>query len=335
MTRMAKLDRLLSLVYLLSETSEGLTLDDMAAALAVNRRTAERMRNVIGLHFDLEERQDFGRKRFRILGSLRRVYTRPTPEELAALQAEVDARLFEQSPRGPLLLSLIAKIKSALDEREKLRLAPDLELLARAHRMMVAAGPTAVSDPAVLATVQHAILAGACVEFSYVREEGEEPQWRRVIPYGVAFGPLTYLVGKLPPREGRPEFDPVLFRFDRMSDVRLSETLGSAPDNFDLEEWLAESFGIWRDDKHAVSLRILPHAAARARLWRFHRSQTMEALPDGGLRVRFEAGGLREMAEHLFSWAGDLVIEEPIELRRVMTERLRLAAGMTGLELMR
>lgn len=35
--RMAKLDRVLRLVHLLSESSEGLTLDEMAEALNVNR----------------------------------------------------------------------------------------------------------------------------------------------------------------------------------------------------------------------------------------------------------------------------------------------------------
>jgi hypothetical protein len=48
--RMAKLDRLLALINALSETTEGLTLDDMAARLIVNRRTAERMRDIFARH---------------------------------------------------------------------------------------------------------------------------------------------------------------------------------------------------------------------------------------------------------------------------------------------
>jgi proteasome accessory factor B len=327
MTRMAKLDRLLSLVHALSETTEGLTLDEMAGIVGVNRRTAERMRDVIALHFDLDEQVDGTRKRFRILGSLRRVYTRPTPEELAALQAEADARLIDGSPRAALLASLLAKVKGALDDREKRRLDPDLELLARANRKMVLAGPSAHTDPATLATIQHAILSGACVEFDYARDDGE-PQWRRVIPFGVAFGPLTYLVGKMPPREGKPELEPVLFRLDRMLDVHLSETPGCAPEDFDLDAWLSQSFGIWRDGTHEVCLRILPHAAPRARSWRFHRSQTVEVLDDGALRIRFAAGGLREMAEHLFTWAGDLVIEEPQVLKHAVRERLDAASTL-------
>lgn len=44
--RMAKLDRLLALVHALSETTEGLTLDEMAGRPGVNRRTAERMHDI-------------------------------------------------------------------------------------------------------------------------------------------------------------------------------------------------------------------------------------------------------------------------------------------------
>ena len=52
--RKAPLDRFLRLVLRLSETSEGLTLDEMAETLGQGRRSAERARDVILLHFDLE-----------------------------------------------------------------------------------------------------------------------------------------------------------------------------------------------------------------------------------------------------------------------------------------
>ena len=89
--RMAKLDRLLALVHALSDTTEGLTLDEMAGRLDVNRRTAERMRDVIARHFDLDEIADDRRKRFLIRDSLRRAYTRPTAAEVAALRGPVQA----------------------------------------------------------------------------------------------------------------------------------------------------------------------------------------------------------------------------------------------------
>lgn len=229
MDRMAKLDRLLALVHALSETTEGLTLDEMAERLGVNRRTAERMRDIIAGHFDLDEVADDRRKRFLIRDSLRRVYTRPTPAEVAALQAEVDGqRAAGKTARAGQLASLLAKVKGALDDREKRRIDPDLDALARLQRTLVTAGPIARVAPEAVTIVQSAILAGCCVEFHYATDDRPEPRWRRVIPYGL-HGPLTYLLGKMPGRDDQP----VYFRLDRMTEPKLSETLGCAPDEWD------------------------------------------------------------------------------------------------------
>mgnify|MGYP005854169797 CR=1 FL=1 len=70
MARNAKLDRLLTLVKVLGESAEGLTLDEMAELIGANRRTAERLRDLILVHFDLEESVDDRHKRFRIPGAL-------------------------------------------------------------------------------------------------------------------------------------------------------------------------------------------------------------------------------------------------------------------------
>ena len=325
--RMGKLDRILMLVHALADSSDGLTLDEMGELLGVNRRTAERMRDIIARHFDLDEFMDDRRKRFRIRDSLRRVFTRPTAAEVAALQAEVVGRRDAgQEVRARELSGLLAKVKGAFDDREKRRIEPDLDALTGLQRTMVGAGPVASVAPETIAAVQQAILAGCCIEFDYASDERPDARWRRVIPYGLVHGPLTYLVGKMPDRDDQP----VYYRLDRMMNVRVSDTLGCVPDDWSLDEWLGESFGVWRDEKQDVALRILPHAAARARQWRFHRTQQTEDLPDGGTRISFTSGGLRELAEHLFTWAGDLVIESPPSLIAMMRERLAAAEGMMG-----
>src|SRR5690606_32531008 len=109
--RMAKLDRVLSLVTALNDAGEGLTLDEMAELLGVNRRTAERLRAIVAEHFDLDEWVEDRRKRFRIRDSLRRVYTRPTAIELAALQAAAETARREGAAQAPMLENLLAKIK--------------------------------------------------------------------------------------------------------------------------------------------------------------------------------------------------------------------------------
>lgn len=118
---MEKLDRAIRLIHLLCESAEGLTLNEMAHELGVNRRTAERMRDIVALHFDLEDVADGRTKRFRIREGLRRVYTRPSAAEVAALQAEVAARRREQAPQADLLEALLTKVRSAFDMRVRAR----------------------------------------------------------------------------------------------------------------------------------------------------------------------------------------------------------------------
>lgn len=320
--RMGKLDRAIRLVHLLCESAEGLTLDEMADALAVNRRTAERLRDVIMIHFDLEDIVEGRTKRFRIREGLRRVYARPTAAEIAALQAETDARLREGAPQAALLMTLLHKVRASLDAREKTRLEPDLDALARLQRTRVPAGPAVSGSDAAMSAIQQAIMIGVGIEFDYQPEGASEAKWRRVIPYGLIHGPVTYLIGKMPGRDAGP----VPYRIDRMSQVRLGNTPHPVPDDWDLDAWLAQSFGVWREEDHAIVLRVLPSAVPRARAWRFHPAQEFEADGDE-LLVRFRAGGLREIAEHLFTWGGDVRIEAPEELRDVMRERVLLALG--------
>ena len=138
---------------------------------------------------------------------------------------------------------------------------------------------------------------------------------------------MTYLLGKMP-GDSR---EPVYYRFDRIVDPKLSDKLGCAPDDWDIDDWLAKSFAIWRDDElQNIVLRVHPAAADRAQNWRFHRSQQIEKLDEGGLRIAFSAGGMRELADHLFSWGGDLVIESPPILIETLRTRIEAAQNMIG-----
>lgn len=151
------------------------------------------------------------------------------------------------------------------------------------------------------------------------RRSKAEPKWRRVIPYGIIHGPISYLLGGLPASDEPP----AVYRLDRMTDVRARRAR-RAPAERDLDEWMSGNFGIWREDTYDVVLRVAPDGVERASSWCFHPRQTVEADKDG-LVVRFRAGGLREMAEHLFTWGGLGVIEGPDELREEMDQRLRAA----------
>jgi predicted DNA-binding transcriptional regulator YafY len=323
--RKAPFDRLLCLVRSLSETTDGLTLDEMAEVLGQGRRSAERARDVIALNFDLDEISDGPRKRFRIADGLRRHYTRPSAEELAALGAEVEALRSGESLRFQQLQSLLSKVQASFDDREKRRIEPDLEELLKHLRAFSGPGPVAIVDPVVTRAALDAIMSGQCLEFDYQAPGAEAPKWRRIACAGLLNGPVSYAVGFMPGRE-----QAAVFRLDRMSNARLSGEMSALPDGFNLDDWLADGFGIWREQPRDIVLRVFADSAARARHWRFHPRQLVSEQPDGSLVISFRAGGLREIADHLFQWAGGLEIVSPEELRDEMKDRLELAWSVIG-----
>ena len=324
--RKSSVDRTLTLVRALADSVEGLTLDEMAEEIGQKRRSAERLRDIIAMHFEINIREDGRKKRFRIRDSLRRHYTRPNAQELAALQSEADAAIKGGSPRAALLDPLLVKLRASLDDAEKHRIDPDFSELSRLQRTLVAPGPFAPVAEDTLTTVMQAIMAGQCLEFQYHAQTMEKPQWRRIAPCGLLHASVSYLVGTFPDHE----WAPITYRLDRMSDVEISDVPNELPESFSLDDWLAKSFGIWRGASHDISLRIFAASATRALGWRFHPKQTVDLLNDGSVRITFSCGGLRELAEHLFTWAGELEIEGPDELKAVMAERLDAARIMIG-----
>jgi len=289
----------------------------MAEAIGANRRTAERLRDIILVHFDLEETQEDRFKRFRIPGAIASSFTQANVAEIAALQSAANAARRAGSVQAGLLDSLLGKVQAGLKREVKSRMAPDLDPLVRLQRHYVPAGPSLDHEPEAVAQIQGAMMAGQCLEFEYRPDGAAEAKWRRVVPVGLIHGPATYLVGKFPARD----LPPVPFRLDRMCDVRISNEPGCAAEDWDLDAWMGQSFGIWREDGHDVILRVGGAAVERARNWRFHRDQRAEH--DGEeLVISFHSGGLREIAEHLFTWGGDVRIEAPEELRVIMRDRL-------------
>lgn len=319
--RHEKAGRLLELARLLASSAEGLTLDEMAERLGVGRRTAERMRDAVWEVFpQLEIVDDPPTRRFRIPSGLDGLFQAPTAEELAALAAAGD--LFENQGaqgRAQALRSLERKVLSATRAAARRKLAPDLEALLQAETVAVTAGPRPFEDEVVLQGVREALKGLSTLRFRY--EGGSSPgRVREVTPYGILFGRSNYLVAAEDPKVG-----PRNWRLDRIFDVEVTGRPGERPEDFSLQAYADESFGIYQDDTHDVVLRILPAGAEDALRWRFHARQTVEAQPDGSVIVRFRSSGMRELAWHLFTWGDKVEIVAPDALHEMMLGELEAA----------
>jgi predicted DNA-binding transcriptional regulator YafY len=319
--RHQKARTLVDLARRLAGSAEGLTLDEMAQAAGVDRRTAERMRDRLWELFpQMEAVADPPTKRFRIPAGLDGFLQAPTADELAALATAASEReAAGGGQRAAALRSLEVKILAALKARVRHRLAPDLEALLQAEAVAVQAGPRPFEDEAVLGAVREAVKAGRVLRFVY--QGGSAPgRMREVTPYGLLFARSNYLVAS----EGGAEAVRT-WRLDRMEGVAPGERAGARPADFSLQAFADRSFGIYQEAPEEVVLRFAPAAAASARRWRFHVGQEVEERPDGGVEVRFRASGMRELAWHLFSWGADVAILKPQRLRAILLHQIETA----------
>ena len=323
--RQEKAGKLLDLARRLAASAEGLTLDEMAAATGAGRRTAERLRDALAMLFpQMEELTEGLVKRYRIPGGLDGVFQTPTAEELLELnKAAASLRAGGAERRAQTLERLEHKVRSAMRSQALRRMVPDLEALVRAETIAVQAGPRPFEDEAVIAAIRMALMAMKAIRFRYLG--GSRPgALRTVTPYGLMFGRANYLVAA---EQGSPDSnEPRNWRLDRIKELVVVDQASAAPEAFSLNDYASRSFGIYQDEARDVVLLVTPAGAEDALGWRFHPTQTVEAQPDGSVRVQFRASGMLELTWHLFTWGDKIEVLEPAELRETLLEQLRQAS---------
>jgi predicted DNA-binding transcriptional regulator YafY len=92
---------------------------------------------------------------------------------------------------------------------------------------------------------------------------------------------------------------------------------------FSLRAFSERAFGVYQEPPQDIVWRFTLEAAPSARNYEFHPTQQLEQQPDGGLIVRFHAGGLLEMCWHLYTWGDAVTVLAPPELKRKMAGAAR------------
>ncbi len=316
--RYAPAERLLSLARHLAATRTGLTLDEMAAELAVGRRTAERLRDSLASVFPQMESWDDAQRvrRWRLPGSALVGVIEPRAEAVAAIETaarEIAGR--GEAERAGLLREAAVTLRALMRPGALRRAEPDIAALMEAEGIAMRPGPRPVIAAGVLGSLRRAILGMQLVVMRYAAPGAEEPAIRILCCYGILYGGRGWLVGHV---ENRPDLR--LWRLDRIISVDLLDRGFQRREEFSLAGYAAQSFGVFQEEPADVVLRFAPQAAADAAGWVFHPSQSTTVAPDGALIVRFRAGGLLEMCWHLFTWGPAVTVEQPVALR------MRLAA---------
>ena len=109
----------------------------------------------------------------------------------------------------------------------------------------------------------------------------------------------------------------------RVRKVERTGTRFKKPEKFSLEKRLRDSFGVHSGrDRFNIRIRFNDFAADYIREKKWHASQKLTELKDGGVELRLQLSSLVEIKRWILSWGGSAFVIEPPEL----AESVRSAA---------
>ncbi|MEX2140459.1 MAG: WYL domain-containing protein [Pirellulales bacterium] len=106
------------------------------------------------------------------------------------------------------------------------------------------------------------------------------------------------------------------FKVDRLDEIEVGKLPFQMPDDFNLQEHLRGSFGIFHGTGDvAVKVRFFPPVARYVLEGRWHASQKLQSQRDGSVLAEFRLSATEEIKRWLLSFGGNAEVLEPDELR--------------------
>jgi len=331
--RYEKSERLLRLCLMMSGSHIGISLGQIMQEFEVSRKTAERMRDAaVRLLPNITERtEETGVKYWRSTETPR-VMIEIDPQEIVELRLAAD--VLTASNRGQsatTLRNLANKLGAGQPEKWLRRAEPDIEMLLENEGLAHRVGPRVHIVDDTFKVIRRAILATRVLRLHYSSRLNRGEREHLVEPYGLLYGSRPYLIGKVYGKE-----DLRHFRLQGISAIALSDQSFVRDPGFDLTNYRRQFFGSFREMAFDCVWRFSPAAAEDAAEYTFHPDQTTERDGDGGLLVRFRAGGALEMSWHLQTWGDAVEVIEPADFwqraaaSRSVLVRDAIAARTTG-----
>ncbi len=308
------------MLKMLASHGPGVTIAELATEFHVSVKTVRRDLDVLRLAgFPLEETTGpFNRKSWRLEPTAARFDLAFRYDEALALSI---AQRFLEPLAGTYFGDAVQRAF------RKIRASVGRNVLRYLDKMTGAMHQTTrgVSDYSRKAEIIDDLLVGiedqTEVLITYQSMQATEPVTYGIHPYGLTYhrGSL-YLVG-FAPHHGELRH----WKVDRIARAERGESSFERPEDFDLQQHFAPSFGIYHGDQQIkVRIRFAPSVARFVTESIWHPSQQLTPQPDGALLAEFELSSTVEIKSWALSFGAAAEVLEPAELREQIAEEIRL-----------
>ncbi|MDC7227292.1 MAG: WYL domain-containing protein [Spirochaetales bacterium] len=245
-----------------------------------------------------------------------------TEGELFSLAiGEVVLADYQNSPFFPQLKQIFDRIKVNLSENINLDSLDIKDMISAVHY------PQVKIDPDIFAPVSSAVSSARIIRVQYQVPRYSDTRAMTIEPYKiVAHRGNWYLIGN------HIEAEKIkVWAINRIKQINLNEETFKIPADFDLEDYIDTSLGIFISTKrYEVSLKFSSAVAGIIKERKWHDNQKFTDLEDGSLRLTYTTNQLEETLNWAFSWGENVVIEKPEKLVAEAKEKIRRMMELYG-----
>jgi predicted DNA-binding transcriptional regulator YafY len=296
----------------------GIAVREMAREFGVAERTIRRdLLKLQSLGFPIKETtEEHGRKCWRLADTATIPPLEFTYDEAIVFHL---ARPFFEPLAGTHLWeaahSALRKIKATLSEQ-----ALDyLKKFPRRFHSTTQGHSNYARKAEIIDTLTIAVEDRKAVLLTYQSQHATEPATRDVYPYA-----LTRHKGALYLAAFAVEREEIrLFKVNRIEAADITPIVFQRPPDFDIEAFLAESFGVFTgSDDITVVVKFLPAAARYVLESDWHASQVLTRQRDGSLIAQFRLSSTVEIKSWILSFGASAIVVEPQSLRAEIAAEL-------------
>ena len=174
----------------------------------------------------------------------------------------------------------------------------------------------------IIHRVNEAAIKKRSIEMVYYTMSRKKESRRKVDPYRIWFFNGTfYLIGFCHKRK-----EVRIFALDRIKMLHQTKEPFEVPEDFDFEDFVGLSFGVFQGEPVKVKVWFAPHVAGyiKEKIW--HESQQIQEEDDGSVILEAEVAGTDEIKFWIMSWGSHALVLEPDALR----DEIRVEAEETA-----
>ena len=317
MSRLIKAEQIIELAMLFQNSYGGLCIDDIQEHFECSRRSAERMKALLFDMFPekIEEVQTSDKKkRWRFFKGTMNALISFTADDFANL--EYLKGLSNDENRCKNLDELILKIKALTPQKNLRALDTDIDAILESEGFAVRQYSRVKADAETLEKLREALLAFKKVQFNYFINGEEKPI--TLNPYGIIIADKYYLVGF-----NEYVNDLRLYLVDKIMDLQVLDEYFERDEDFSLNTYCANSFGIYQEEPIEVVLEFNKSVADDVLNYHFHPTQNIKQLKNGNMQVKFTSGGTYAICQELFKWGCDVEVLKPAKLKEYYKKYLQ------------